>query len=226
MSNIMLNKRRTGITLIEIVVSMLIISIIFYAISKFASNMTFKYKHGFVDLENFRTAHHAVNMLRRDYKMACPYMTAGDGIEEMKKFLLTPLAVSAGSGKFVGANRRILINPQQIVFYKFTETGFSMDSEPLVEEVKYTFNADSGCLIRSCGDQTREFNGFKEIEFKSFVHQANPHVPVLWAKIVLSHEYYKDSTKALELTVSFSSNFVADAINQDNWQYRTYHRNN
>ncbi len=217
-------NRRTGVTLIEIVVGTLIISIVFYAVSSFASNMAFKYKHGFVDLENFRVAHQAVNMLRRDYKMACPYITAGDGIEEMKKFLLTPLAVSAGAARFVGANRRIRVTSQQLVFFKFADTGFSSDPEPMVEEVEYRFDSDSGCLIRSCGGQSSEFKGFKEVEFKSFVHEANPHVPVLWAKIVLSHEYYKDSDKPLELTVSLSSSFVADSINRSDWQYRTFHK--
>ena len=223
MKNKLLNGKK-GLTLIEIVVGTLIISVIFYAVSTFASHMAFKYKHGFVDLENFRVAHQAVNMLRRDYNMACPFITAGDGIEEMKKFLLTPLAISGDNAKFVGANRRIRITPQQIVFYKFAEAAFSTSSEPMVEEVEYRFDADSKNLIRSCGGQVQTFNGFKEVEFKSFVHEGNPHIPVLWARIVLSHEHYKDSDKPLDLTVSVSSNFVADSINYNAWQYRSFHQ--
>ena len=217
-------KKNRGVTLIEMVAGTLIISIIFYVITNFASNMAFKYKHGFVDLENFRVAHQAINQLRRDYNMACPYVTAGDGVEELKKFLAMPFAISKVDEKFVGANRRIRITPQQLTFYKFADTSFSMDSQPLVEEVEYTFNADSGKLTRTCGGNSRQFNGFKEVEFKSFVHLANPQIPVLWAKIVLDQDYYADSGKPLELTASINSNFVIDSINHDGWQYKTFHQ--
>lgn len=217
----MRNKSK-GITLIEIIFGTLIISIIFYTISSFTSNMSFKYKHGFVELENFREAHRAISQLRRDFNMACPYVTSGDGIEELKKFLSTPLAISKGAGKFVGANRRIRITPQQLAFFKFIDTGFSMNPRPLVEEVEYDFVPASGMFTRKCNGNVVQFNGFKEVEFKSFVHLGNPKVPVLWARIVLDNEFYKGSGKELELTVSITSHFVADSINHSDWQYRTF----
>ncbi|PKL49020.1 MAG: hypothetical protein CVV42_07575 [Candidatus Riflebacteria bacterium HGW-Riflebacteria-2] len=213
-----------GLTLIEIIAGTLIISIVMYMISSFTSNMAFKYKHGFVSLENFRQAHQAVNMLRHDYNMACPYVTAGDGIEELKKFLMTPLAVTSINEKFVGANRRIRISPTQLIFYKYAEIGFSISEQPQVEEVEYRFNPAEKKLIRQCGENIREFRGFREVEFKAFVHAGNPLVPAVWARILLDQDYYKDSEKPLELTVFFNSNFVADAINHNDWQYRTYHQ--
>ncbi|MBU1108589.1 MAG: hypothetical protein KKB51_18075 [Candidatus Riflebacteria bacterium] len=219
----MKNKSK-GITLIEVIAGTLIISVIFYTISSFTSNLAFKYKHGFVELENFRVAHRAISQLRRDFNMSCPYVTSGDGIEELKKFLATPLAISKGDGKFVGANRRIRITPQQITFFKFADTSFSMNPQPLVEEVEYDFASASGILTRSCNGNVVKFNGFKEVEFKSFVHLGNPRIPVLWARIVLDSEFYKGSGKLLELTVSIASNFVIDSINQSDWQYRTFHQ--
>lgn len=213
-----------GVTLIEVLAGMLVISIILYAITNFASNMAFKFKHGFVDLENFRVAHQAINQLRRDYNMACPYVASGDGIEELKKFLLVPMAISRGNEKFVGANRRVRIAPGQLVFYKFAEPGFSLNSQARVEEVEYIFDAASRQLTRKCGDSTKKFNGFKSVEFKSFVHMGNPGIPVLWVSLVLDQDYYKGSEKPLELTVSISSNFIADSINHRGWQYRTFHQ--
>lgn len=217
-------RHNRGVTLIEVVSGMLIISIIFYAITNFASNMAFKYKHGFVDLENFRVAHQAINQLRRDYNMACPYITSGDGIEELKKFMMVPMAISKGNEKFVGANRRVRIAPGQLVFYKFADQGFSFNSQPLVEEVEYIFDAGSGQLTRNCNGLSRQFNGFKNVEFKAFVHMGNPRIPVLWVRMVLDQKYYKGSEKPLELTVSISSNFIADSLNYSGWQYRTFHQ--
>lgn len=213
-----------GVTLIEVLAGMLIISIIFYVISNFVSNLAFNYKHGFVDLENFRVAHQAVNQLRRDYNMACPFITSGDGIEELKKFLLVPMAISRGDEKFVGANRRVRIAPGQLVFYKFADSGFSLNSQPVVEEVEYRFDAGSRQLTRTCNGLSRQFSGFKNVEFKAFVHMGNPRIPVLWVRLVLDQDYYKGSEKPLELTVSISSNFIADSINHGGWQYRTFHQ--
>ncbi|KAF1083040.1 MAG: hypothetical protein GQF41_0807 [Candidatus Rifleibacterium amylolyticum] len=219
-------KPHSGFTLVEMLIGTVIIGFIFYIVTSFSSNMAFKYKHGFVDLENFRVAHQAINQLRRDFNMACPYVTAGDGINEQKKFLLRPLSIDKGAGKFAGANRRIGIMPQHLTFYKFADASFGQHQMPVVEEVEYLFDSASGDLTRRCGATLQKFPGFKEIEFKSFVHQANPQVPVLWVRMTLDQDHYKESDfgKPLELTVSITSNFVADAINYNSWQYRNYHQ--
>ncbi|MGM0597489.1 MAG: hypothetical protein ACQES9_10665 [Myxococcota bacterium] len=218
--------QKHGITLIEIVTGTVIISFIFFMITNFASNMAFQYKHSFVDLENFRIAHQAVNQLRRDYNMACPFITSKDGIEELKRFLGRPLAISKDQGKFVGANRRIRITPRKLTFFKFAEFGFSKSSQPMVEEVEYSFDSKKRQLTRTSAGKTTRFKGFAEVEFKSFVHMGNNLTPVLWVKFVLDNDFYKGNEKPLELTVSIASNFVNDAINHSGWQYRTFHQLN
>ncbi len=216
----------SGFTLVEILIGTVIISFIFYMITTFSSNMAFKYKHGFVDLDNFRVAHQAINQLRRDFNMACPYVTSGDGINEQKKFLFRPLSIDKGAGKFAGANRRIGIMPQHLTFFKFAEASFGQHRMPVVEEVEYVFDSDTGVLTRKCRGAQSKFPGFKEMEFKSFVHAANSQVPVLWVRMTLDQNHYQKSDfgKPLELTVSIASDFVADAINYNSWQYRVYHQ--
>ncbi|MFZ5951522.1 MAG: hypothetical protein ACOYXC_12510 [Candidatus Rifleibacteriota bacterium] len=217
---------KNGITLIEAVVGTLIISLVFYMISSFTGNMAFKYKHSFIELENFREAHMAINQLRRDYSMACPYVDSRDGLAELKNFVLKPFAISKIDAKYVGANRKIRVTPNQLAFFKYSVSGFSENPKPEVEEIEYTFDQSSGKLIRKAGSNTTTFDGFKDFSFSAFVYQTNTALPLIWVKMTLDQNKYKDSSfgKPLELTTSLSSTFVADSINYNSWQYRSYHR--
>lgn len=217
---------RSGITMIEAVVGVLIASFLFYILFSFTGNMAFSYKHTFVELENFREAHLAISGLRRDYRSSCPYVNNRDGIEELKKFMLRPFAMSKTDGVYVGANRRIRVTATQIVFYKFADHGFSENHMPVVEEVEYRFDKASGCLLRKVGDQLTTFEGFKEFEFQPFVYEHNSKLPVIWVRMVLDNNKYVDSSfgKPLEITTTISGAFSADAINYSSWHYRTYHR--
>lgn len=219
-------KRCRGVTLIEILVGTLIISIIFYMISSFTGNMAFNYKHSFVELENFREAHQAINQLRSDYNMACPYVDSKDGIQELKKFTLRPFAMSKTDAKYVGANRRIRVAPNQLVFYRFSDSGFSENAKPEVEEIEYSFDSSSGTLVRKSAGRKIEFSGFKEFSFSAFVYQTNNQVPQVWVRMVLDQNKYRDAAfgKPLEITTAISSAFAADAVNYNSWQYRTFHR--
>ncbi|MEW6708417.1 MAG: type II secretion system protein [Candidatus Riflebacteria bacterium] len=219
-------RTQRGITLVEILIGTGLISLIILVVTNFSSTMSMNYKRGFSDLENFREAHAAIIQLRKDFSMACPYMSKSDGIQELKKYTLRPFAISVGDGSIVGANRKIRVFPHQLTFFRFADPSFSDNPMPVVEEVEYLFDSAEKVLIRKHLGKTNKFAGFKEMEFKAFVHAANPDVPVLWVKMVFDQVSEGSSARPLELTTSISGCFVGDAINFRNWQYRTYHRNN
>lgn len=213
-----------GMSLVEILIAVVLTSFVLLMVFKFSSGAMFQYKHGFVNLQNFQIAHTAISRLRRDFTMACPYVTKQDGKESMKLFLLKPFTLGGG-GTFLGNNRTIQISPHHLIFYRFKFDGFSGNSNPPVEPVEYIFLPQKKTLVRKCAGKDKEYAGFSDVEFAAYVHKTNPDVPLLRVRLLLDHgdKGTVHTGKPLELTTSISSAFVSDLVNYNGWHYRTYH---
>ncbi|HNV70730.1 MAG TPA: hypothetical protein PKO06_13600, partial [Candidatus Ozemobacteraceae bacterium] len=84
-------------------------------------------------------------------------------------------------------------------------------------------------LNRLDAGQVKVFQGFENVEFKLYVHECNPQVPMLWVKIVVneSGNIYGNNLKAdraLELTTTISSAFVTSNLENLSWNYETAHQ--
>lgn len=218
---------KSGFTFVEMIVSMAIAMMAFLLIYQFMSSTRHHYLYGTVNLQNLQEGRMAINYLRRDFSCACPGLEDPDdaGYYAFQKARKQVFATSSGAG--AGAGDLIQVLPHGLLFYKFAfKTG---DEKPKVEMVRYEFDSSAKTLMRTGQDgKTQKFTGIEDVEFKVYVHQLEPGVPLLWVRLKIHEgENMFGSEKigsALELTTSISSPFLNSNANNPYWRFETGHK--
>jgi len=215
-------QAKIGFTLAEILVTVVISSFLLITAIGFYRRMSYQFQLGIVDLKNFQDAHMAINYLRKDFSMSCPYLSTDISDNEMKEFMLKPMAIGfEDAGK--NNSKRIQILLGQIKFYKFSDYNFSSNKHTKIEKVEYEFHEDKGILERKTSQGSIFFSGFVNVGFYSYVHPSNPQVPILWVRLIINNDKKKlrGSEKTLIINTSIVSNFVADASKYPYWNYNS-----
>lgn len=219
-----------GFSFIEVVVSISVALVAFGLIYQFFSGARSHYMVGTVNLQNLQEARIAINYLRRDFSSACPKFEYVDSesylaVQKVQKQIFTtanPAWDASTPGKLID------VSDEKLSFHRFR---FDSDaSRPAVDKVEYVFDRNSKKLRRFLENgRTIEFNGFESVQFKLYVHQLNPEIPVLWVKFTI-HEGDKlfGSDKIgvpLELTTTINSSFISGNLKNLCWNYEIYHSN-
>ncbi len=219
--------KKNGFTFVEMIISIAVAMVAFLLIYQFMSSTRHHYLYGTVNLQNLQEGRMAINYLRRDFSCACPRLEDPDdaGYFAFQKARKQVFATSSGEG--AGAGDLIQVLPHGLLFYKFSFNA--PDYKPRVELVRYEFDSAAKTLLRTGQDgKTQKFTGIEDVEFKVYVHQIEPGVPLLWAKLKIHEgENMFGSDKigsALELTTSISSPFLNSSANNPYWRFETGHK--
>jgi type II secretory pathway component PulJ len=182
----MKTKSKRGFTFVELLVTIGISMIAFLMIYRFLTSTRHHYMYGTVNLQNLQEGRLAINYLRRDFSCACPRLEdpATDGYVNLQK--ARKQIFSTASMPSVSSSNLIQVEPHGLLFYKYAYQ--SPDFQPRVELVRYEFDGSAKTLMRIGQDgKTQKFTGIEDVEFKVYVHQINPGIPVLWVRLKI-HE--------------------------------------
>ena len=221
--------KRGGLTLVEVMVTVLISALVFMVIYNFMRNTRHNYMYGVVNLQNLQEARLAINYLRLDFSSSCPRFDnpnedKNNGYLNLQKTRKQLFVTNKTNNEFKG--ELIQIHKHGLLFHKFIYGSFG--ENPKVETVSYQFDKGSHTLIRTSDTKgTKVFKGFEEVNFSLYTHEINPDVPLLWVnfRIHESENIYGSNKigKPLELTTSISSSFINSSQNNKYWRYESGH---
>ena len=185
---------RKAFTFMELLIGLVVMCMVLTGVHAIFSYTRKEFMHGTVNLQNFQDVQLAINLLRRDFSSACPYIDyyynldptksneywSTDGVEKdyiaLQKtrrdvFLSQDNTPSNGNANYKEA-LPIQIDESGISFHKFVFQSDPKDPHlPLVEEVNYSFNSTEGTLTRTDvkTGKRKVFNGFEVASFSLYV---------------------------------------------------------
>lgn len=216
-----------GFTLIEMLVSISIGLMALFMIYRFLGSTRMHFMYGTVNLQNLQDARLAINYLRRDFSSSCYFVSSADGFKTIQ--LARMSGFKSGTPWAGGSSHLVEVTNKKLSFHRFDFNTDQLNATPTVKLVEYEYDAAAKTLNRLDAGQVKAFRGFEDVEFKLYVHDGNPHVPLLWVKIVVneSDNMYGNNLqvdRALELTTTISSAFVTSNLENLSWNYETAHQ--
>lgn len=214
--------RPSGFTMIELSVGIVIAMIIMFMGYRFMTNTRFQFMHGTVNLQNLQEARLAINILRRDFSSACPFIAPDDTAKALITLRKKPFNKSGWANSL--KSKPVQVDDTSLLFYRFDYETQDGKAQPKVDEVKYTYDATTKTLTRFLKGKPMVFKGIEGVKFRVFLDEYNGRVPILWVKL-LAHEGKEkagtgqDLGKPLEINTCIVSSFMNDYYSNQVWNF-------
>jgi hypothetical protein len=214
-------------TMVELLVGFLIFTLVLMMVNQFVSTIRQGFMHGTVNLERLEKARLAISYLRRDFTSASPILSEKDPSKIRRFFLKCPFELG---GKPVTGFKSspIQVSDSSIIFYRFSYDSSDGTQAPKVFPVSYEFKKNTQTLTRTTPDSQKEFDGFRNVVFKCYVHKNSPEIPLLHVEFEVFEEKdqkQKEQGKPLTLSATIGSVFVTDSLKNPFWNFTTFQQN-
>lgn len=212
-------------TFVEITISIVLALVVFLMIYRFMESTRNHYMYGTVNLQNLQEARMAINYLRKDFSCVTPFLKKGAVNFQSTQRIQKQIFDSAACPTGIPESSLIQILPQGLVLYCFDFN--SKSTNPALNKVIYEFDPPSKTLSRHLLGKIVKFTGFDNVFFKTYVHQVNQDIPLLFVKFKI-HEGEKiygtnKIGSSLELTTTIGSQFIDSNLANRSWRFETKH---
>ncbi|MFZ2961018.1 MAG: hypothetical protein WA705_29410 [Candidatus Ozemobacteraceae bacterium] len=211
-------NRLAGFTLVETMISLILISGLFGITFKVFSYINSQRAQGSVDLQELQGARYAINYLRRDFRCAVPHLAKTATLVQKKQAARMPVVETKSFVKSDGTVP-ILISSSEIHFFRQVYNTPDLTSTPATEEINYHIDDARKCLVRSIAGKEKIFPAIKGARFELYGHPLKSDIPMLLVTLVIDADTKQSGAgpNFLELTTTISSSVANQNINNPYW---------
>lgn len=213
--------RRAGVSLVELLVTLGLFLLLLMLVMGISDDVRLGFRRGTVNLQNLQEARLALASLRRDFLAAVPVLSLQDPAPVRQRIRRRPLLAIAQGQAANHSSEPILVAPQELSFRMVT--GFDAAANPVLEPVRYTYDAGRQELQRVTPNRTMTFKGVRSLCFSLVAHAAADQIPRVWVAMEVQREQAPGQpAPVLSVGTLLTSRTAADLARFPAWNLLTF----